>query len=45
NGKWVILSPGDSTICRSGEEHSMECYGETPCTYLAVIPVYEKDKK
>lgn len=45
NGQWVILSPGDSTICRSGEEHSMECYGETPCTYLAVIPVYEKDKK
>ncbi|MBO4305387.1 MAG: cupin domain-containing protein [Lentisphaeria bacterium] len=40
NGEWVILSPGDSTICRSGEEHSMECYGDTPCVYLAVIPVY-----
>ena len=45
NGQWVILSPGDSTICRSGEEHSMECYGNSPCTYLAVIPVYEKEKK
>ena len=40
NGVWVELHPGDSTICRSGEEHSMECVGDEPCVYLAVIPVY-----
>lgn len=40
NGEWVDLGPGDSTICRSGEEHSMECAGSEPCVYLAVIPVY-----
>lgn len=44
NGQWIILKPGDSTICRAGEEHSMECYGDTPCEYLAVIVTYpEKD--
>lgn len=40
NGEWVELGPGDATICRSGEEHSMECLGDEPCVYLAVIPVY-----
>lgn len=44
NGFWVELSPGDSTICRHGEEHSMECVGNEPCVYLAVIPVYQKNK-
>ena len=40
NGEWLELGPGDATICRSGEEHSMECLGSEPCVYLAVIPVY-----
>ena len=40
NGEWAELGPGDSTICRSGEEHSMECLGDEPCVYLAAIPVY-----
>ena len=42
NGVWVELGPGDSTICRSGEEHSMACLGSEPCVYLAVIPVYPR---
>lgn len=40
NDQWVILGPGDASICRSGEEHSMECFGDEDCVYLAVIPVY-----
>ena len=40
NGEWVELNPGDATICRSGEEHSMECLGDEPCTYLAVVITY-----
>ena len=40
NGQWVTLGPGDSCICRSGEEHSMECIGDEDCVYLAVITVY-----
>ena len=40
NGQWVELGPGDATICRSGEEHSMECIGDEPLVYLACIPVY-----
>ena len=40
NGEWVELGPGDATICRSGEEHSMECLGDEPCTYLAVVITY-----
>ena len=31
---------GDATICRSGEEHAMECVGPEPCVYLAVVIVY-----
>ena len=27
-------------LCRAGEEHSMECIGDEPLVYLAVIPVY-----
>ncbi len=40
NGEWVDLGPGDATICRSGEEHSMECTGSEPAVYLAVVIVY-----
>ena len=40
NGEWVELGLGDATICRSGEEHSMECLGDEPCTYLAVVITY-----
>ena len=40
NGEWVEVGPGDATICRAGEEHSMECIGDEPLVYLAVIPVY-----
>lgn len=43
HGEWVILKKGDSSICRAGEEHSMECYGNTPCEYLAVIVTYPDD--
>ena len=42
NGVWVHVGPGDATICRSGEEHSMECTGDEPLIYLACIPVYPK---
>lgn len=42
NGENVILNPGDSIICRSGEEHAMSCYGDVPVEYLAVIPVYHE---
>ena len=45
NGEWVELGPGDATICRSGEEHSMECLGDEPCTYLAVVVTYCKPGK
>jgi len=45
NGEWIELSPGDCTMCRDGEEHSMECIGDEPCTYLAVIPVYHEAAK
>ena len=44
NGETVILKPGDSIICRSGEEHAMSCYGDVPVEYLAVIPVYPENK-
>ena len=40
NGEWLDLGPGDATICRSGEEHAMECVGPEPCVYLAVVIVY-----
>ena len=40
NGEWIELGPGDATICRSGEEHAMECVGPEPCVYLAVVIVY-----
>ena len=40
NGEWIEVGPGDATICRSGEEHSMECLGDEPCTYLAVVITY-----
>lgn len=42
NGEYVEVGPGDATICRSGEEHSMECVGDKPLVYLACIPVYKK---
>ena len=42
NGEWVEVGPGDATICRSGEEHSMECIGSEPLVYLACIPVYSE---
>ena len=40
NGQWIEVGPGDATICRSGETHSMECTGEEDLVYLACIPVY-----
>ena len=40
NGEWIELDPGDATICRAGEEHTMECTGPDPCVYLAVVIVY-----
>ena len=40
NGEWIELGPGDATICRSGEEHAMECVGPEPCVYLAAVIVY-----
>ena len=40
NGEWVEVGPGDATICRAGEEHSMECIGTEPLVYIACVQVY-----
>ena len=40
DGAWVEVGPGDATICRSGEEHAMECTGPEPLVYLACVQVY-----
>ncbi len=40
HGEWVELHPGDASICRDGETHAMECTGDVPAVYLAVVIVY-----
>ncbi|MBZ2174140.1 cupin domain-containing protein [Schnuerera sp. xch1] len=37
NGKEVILEPGDLTICRDGESHSIEVIGEEDLEFIMLI--------
>ncbi len=40
NGNVIILQPGDSTLTRSGEGHSIVCKGPGKLEVLAVIVAY-----
>ena len=37
NGESVIVGPGDTTLCRSGEKHGIKNIGDGELVYLALI--------
>lgn len=37
NGKEIMLKPGDLTICRDGEYHSIEAVGEEDLEFIMLI--------
>lgn len=37
NGEEMILEPGDLAVCRDGDSHSIEAYGEENLEYVMLI--------
>ena len=44
NGTWCEVGPGDLTYCEDGETHGLECFGDEPLTFIALI-LYTEPKK
>ena len=37
NGETVVLKPGDTAVCKDGENHAMENVGDEPLQMIALI--------
>lgn len=44
NGVWCEVGPGDMTYCDDGESHALECLGDEPLSFIALI-LYTEPKK